>query len=132
MRSHVGQKVYVVNCNKFPGSPNFPMMYGAVEVFSQSAMVQYAQNSWKCGKQLPWASWGEDYYMTHCMDFIGVGRIGDFGILGDNMCTGANCADGGIASFHPFKSEGLWMQCWGKATAPPPKPGAPPAAPAYV
>jgi len=124
MRSHVGQKVYVVNCNKFPGSPNFPMMYGAVEVFSQSAMVQYAQNSWKCGKQLPWASWGEDYYMTHCMDFIGVGRIGDFGILGDNMCTGANCADGGIASFHPFKSEGLWMQCWGKATAPPPKPGA--------
>jgi len=118
MRPHIGETVYVVNCNKFPGSPNFPMMYGAVEIFSSSAMIQYSQLSWKCGQQLPWGSWGEDYYMTHCMDFIGVGRIGDFGVLGDNVCTGANCADGGIASFHPFKSEASWMQCWGQATVP--------------
>jgi len=118
MRPHLGQTVYVVNCNKFPGSPNFPMMYGAVEIFSQSAMIQYALNSWKCGQQLPWGAWGEDYYMTHCMDFIGVGRIGDFGVLGDNECTGANCADTYTASFHPFKDVGSWMQCWGQATAP--------------
>mmetsp|Transcript_37378 Transcript_37378/g.106051 ORF Transcript_37378/g.106051 Transcript_37378/m.106051 type:complete len:646 (+) Transcript_37378:40-1977(+) len=122
MRPHVGEKVYVVNCNKFPGSPNFPMMYGAVEIFSQSAMLQYASSSWKCGQQLPWASWGEDYYMTHCMDFIGVRRIADFGVLGDNVCTGANCADSYTASFHPFKNEAAWMQCWGQATAPPPTP----------
>merc|ERR1711972_695979 len=54
MRPHVGQKVYVVNCNKFPNSPNFPMMYGAVEVFSQSAMVQYALNS--CEDIADWAA----------------------------------------------------------------------------
>ena len=46
LRPRVGGKVFVVNCNKFPDSPNFPMMYGAVEVFSQAAMVQYALNSW--------------------------------------------------------------------------------------
>mmetsp|Transcript_13202 Transcript_13202/g.28887 ORF Transcript_13202/g.28887 Transcript_13202/m.28887 type:complete len:629 (+) Transcript_13202:65-1951(+) len=118
MAPHVGKNVYVVNCNKFPGSPNFPMMYGAVEIFSSAAMLAYASGSWKCGQQLPWGGWGEDYYMTHCMDFIGVGRIGDFGVLGDNMCTGANCADGGIASFHPFKDTDSWMQCWGQATVP--------------
>jgi len=116
MRPHVGANVYVVNCNKFPGSPNFPMMYGAVEIFSQVAMVSYAMNSWKCGQQLPWGTWGEDYYMTHCMDFIGVGRIGDFGVLGDNMCTGANCHDAWTGSFHPFKNVGVWMECWGQAT----------------
>jgi len=119
LKPHVGENVYVVNCNKFPGSPNFPMMYGAVEVFSSAAMLHYAEASWKCGTQLPWKAWGEDYYMTHCMDFVGVGRISDFGILGDNMCTGANCADVGVSSFHPFKTEASWMECWTKATAPP-------------
>jgi len=118
MKPHTGENVYVVNCNKFPGSPNFPMMYGAVEIFSNQAMIAYAMGSWRCGQQLPWASWGEDYYMTHCLDFLGVGRIGDFGVLGDNLCTGANCDDTYTASFHPFKDPALWMQCWGKATAP--------------
>merc|ERR1719334_1468227 len=96
MSAHVGQNAYVVNCNKVPGSPNFPMMFGAVEVFSRPAMAAYAAGSWKCGQQLPWGSWGEDYYMTHCMDFLGVGRIADFGVLGDNVCTGANCMDQGL------------------------------------
>mmetsp|Transcript_65126 Transcript_65126/g.167660 ORF Transcript_65126/g.167660 Transcript_65126/m.167660 type:complete len:764 (+) Transcript_65126:30-2321(+) len=116
MRPATGQNVYVVNCNKFPGSPNFPMMYGALEIFSLPAMAAYAQGSWKCGQQLPWHAWGEDFYMTHCMDFLGVGRIGDFGVLGDNMCTGANCGNAWTAAFHPFKSESGWMQCWGQAT----------------
>jgi len=122
MQQHNGGNLYVVNCNKVPGSPNFPMMFGAVEIFSQKAMVSYALSSWKCGKQLPWKAWGEDYYMTHCMDFIGVGRIGDFGVLGDNMCTGANCKDSYTASFHPFKDTNSWMQCWGQATMPAPAP----------
>jgi len=117
MRPHVGSNSYVVNCNKFPNSPNFPMMFGAVEIFSSQAMDAYARGSWKCGAQLPWKSWGEDYYMTHCLDFLGVGRIADFGVLGDNVCTGANCADQYKGSFHPFKSIDAWNQCWTQATA---------------
>jgi len=126
MRAHIGEHVYVVNCNKFPSSPNFPMMFGAVEVYSQSAMLTYADFSWKCGTQLPWKQWGEDYYMTHCLDFIGVGRISDFGIVGDNMCTGANCADTSVASFHPFKTEDAWHNCWETANGNPPPPPPPP------
>jgi len=117
MRPHVGCNAYVVNCNKFPGSPNFPMMYGAVEIFSNNAMNAYAMGSWKCGTQLPWKAWGEDYYMTHCLDYLGVGRIADFGVVGDNVCTGANCADTYKGSFHPFKSIDAWNQCWTQATA---------------
>jgi len=117
MRPHIGSNAYVVNCNKFPNSPNFPMMFGAVEVFSSQAMIAYAMGSWKCGRQLPWGAWGEDYYMTHCLDFLGVGRIADFGVLGDNVCTGANCGDGYTGSYHPFKGIDVWMKCWGQATA---------------
>lgn len=117
MKPHIGEKVYVVNCNKFPSSPNFPMMYGALEIFSHPAMVEYAQSSWRCGQELDWKAWGEDYFMTHCMDYIGVGRIGDFGVLGDNVCTGANCGDGWTAAYHPFKDIGTWSDCWGTATA---------------
>lgn len=99
------------------------MMYGALEVFSRPAMEAYAQGSWKCGKELPWKLWGEDYYMTHCMDFLHVGRIGDFSVLGDNMCLGANCGDAGTASFHPFKSNKAWQTCWDTANGkPPPQP----------
>jgi len=116
MKPHVGANAYVVNCNKFPNSPNFPMMFGAVEIFSNKAMTAYAYGSWKCGQQLPWHAWGEDYYMTHCLDFLGVGRIADFGTLGDNVCTGANCKDDYTGSFHPFKDQDSWFQCWNDAT----------------
>jgi len=128
MRPHLGANAYVVNCNKFPSSPNFPMMYGSVEIFSSAAMIAYADGSWQCGKDLPWKEWGEDYYMTHCLDYLGVGRISDFSVVGDNVCTGANCA-GGDASFHPFKTPDDWAGCWIQAV-PPPAPAEPAEEPA--
>merc|ERR1711972_632016 len=76
-KSHTMENVYVVNCNAFPDSPNLPMMYGSVEIFSFEAINTYAQRSGECledmGSML--GMWGEDYYMTHCLDHIGVGRI---------------------------------------------------------
>lgn len=116
MLPHIGEKVYVVNCNKYPDSPNFPMMYGSMEIFSHPAMLAYAESSWKCGKELPWAAWGEDYFMTKCMDYVGVDRIADFGVIADNVCTGANCADSYSGAFHPFKTVETWKECWATAT----------------
>jgi len=125
--AHVGSTAYVVNCNKFPGSPNFPMMYGAVEIFSRMAIERYGAGSGRCAAELPWQPWGEDYYMTHCMDHLGVARIEDFGALGDNMCLGARCSDGGVATFHPFKTQESWHRCWDIAVGgPAPQGDAPP------
>jgi len=115
MRPHIGENVYVVNCNKIPGSPNFPMMFGSVEIFSSAAMIAYSDGSWKCGQQLPWKGWGEDYYMTHCLDFLGVGRVNDFTVVGDNVCSGADCGDGDKGSYHPFKTVDAWKKCWDAA-----------------
>lgn len=125
LRDHVLENVYVVNCNKFPSSPNFPMMYGSVEIYSFLAIDTYAAKIDSCmddmGMMLP--QWGEDYFMTHCLDHIGVGRISDFVSVGDNVCTGGSCADGAFSAFHPFKDEASWQECWdevnGKAPPPP-------------
>jgi len=111
---HDMENVYVVNCNKFPSSPNFPMMYGSLEIYSWKAIQTYANSMSSCmtdmGMMIP--QWGEDYFMTHCLDHIGVGRISDFASVGDNVCLGANCGDQWVAAFHPFKSVDEWQSCW--------------------
>jgi hypothetical protein len=114
---HNGEKVYFVNCNAYPSSPNFPMMYGSLEVFSRLAMLAYSTGSGRCGSELPWKAWGEDYFMTHCLDMLGVGRVGDFTLIGDNVCAGADCAHGWTAAFHPFKTVESWTNCLNTALA---------------
>jgi len=114
-RQHVlkyaGQNVYVVNCNKYPDSNNFPMMYGPVEMFSKEAIETYRELGWHCASELDWSMWGEDYYLTHCMDHIHVTRVNDFELVGDNSCTGAVCSDSMSAAFHPFKDVKTWVDC---------------------
>jgi len=128
LASHILENVYVVNCNKFPSSPNFPMMYGSLEIYSWKAIQTYANGMGSCmsdmGAMIP--KWGEDYFMTHCLDHIGVGRIADFASVGDNVCTGANCGDEWVAAFHPFKSKNDWVNCWNTAHGLPLVPTPPP------
>mmetsp|Transcript_121515 Transcript_121515/g.349246 ORF Transcript_121515/g.349246 Transcript_121515/m.349246 type:complete len:597 (-) Transcript_121515:176-1966(-) len=111
--AHTGEKVYILNCNKFPSSPNFPMMFGSVEVFAFQAMLEYSRSHNACTDSMgQWLeSWGEDYYMGKCMDLIKVGRISDYSIVGDAVCTGADCNNPGVASFHPFKDWSAWSEC---------------------
>jgi len=106
---------YVKNCNKVPGDPDFPMMFGALEVFSRDALDTYYHNVETC-KQLPWRPWGEDFFMTKCLDSLGVYGLGDFEVLGDNLCLGAVCGDGLMAGYHPFKTIATWFDCWGQAS----------------
>jgi len=110
---HTGEKVYVLNCNKVPGSPNFPMMFGSVEIFSFQAMEAFSTGKEECKAQMgQWLeSWGEDYYMGKCMDLIHVGRINDFEVVGDSVCTGVDCNNPGTGAFHAFKSWGAWGLC---------------------
>lgn len=127
LSSHILENVYVVNCNKFPSSPNFPMMYGSVEIYSFLAIDTYERNVGQCfedmGMMMP--KWGEDYWMTHCLDHIGVGRISDFASVGDNVCTGGSCFDEYFSAFHPFKTVDSWQECWDQSHGlikPPPEP----------
>jgi len=94
LRGHLaaksGQNVYLANCDKrsqFPNSPDYPMMYGALEVLSRTALEAYLNGGEAhCKGALPqWQSWGEDLFMGHCMQVLGVQQVGDFSVLADKL-----------------------------------------------
>jgi hypothetical protein len=113
---------YVLNCNAYPDNPSFPMMYGSLEAFSRKAMKLYAVELWdECVNNMKWKDWGEDVFMVSCMNAMGVGKINDFKIIGDNKCTGnghsgADCGNPDLAAFHPFKDINSWIGCYQAAT----------------
>jgi len=108
------------------------MMYGSVEIFSKGAMMAYSEGIAKCAKILPWKDWGEDYFMTRCMDQIDVGRLEMFDLVGDNVCVGpgqsgtGDCSEGERAAFHPFKDIEEWNNCFNNAAGYHPETSAPP------
>mmetsp|Transcript_61714 Transcript_61714/g.155826 ORF Transcript_61714/g.155826 Transcript_61714/m.155826 type:complete len:601 (-) Transcript_61714:8-1810(-) len=109
--AHQGEKVFVINCYRSDGDTT----YGALEVFSLSAIQEWAVRAKEC--RTP-GDYGEDKYMTQCMDQLGVARFRDEGVLGDKLClTFTGCGAPGPAAFHPFKDLPAWEQCWHEANS---------------
>lgn len=104
---YVGETVYFANCGKYGGKP---LLYGALEVFSQAAMKAYAANKEEC-KRMDWQGWGEDYYMQECMDAMGVTSVLDSLQVADDRCLGSPCNDYLKVGFHPFKDVDSWKTC---------------------
>mmetsp|Transcript_46434 Transcript_46434/g.122667 ORF Transcript_46434/g.122667 Transcript_46434/m.122667 type:complete len:584 (-) Transcript_46434:429-2180(-) len=105
--AHNGEKVFVINCHRGD------MIYGALEVFSFSAIQEWSIRAKECNTP---NNYGEDKYMTQCMDHLGVARLRDESVLGDKLChTFSGCGMGWNAAFHPFKDVGSWTQCWNEA-----------------
>merc|ERR1719387_1647372 len=88
------------------------MMYGSLEIFSQLAIKAYYEGQESCTRDLDWQTWGEDYFMGHCLDHLGVTPLDDFSVISDGVCEGADCMDAKAAAFHPFKSADSWIVCW--------------------
>jgi len=118
LRSHLapytGKNVFIKNCMKYTG-PGWPMMFGSLEAFSHDAIETYFKGADRCEKELEWEAWGEDLFMGNCMTMLGTKSEFDGGIIGDNVCKGANCADGTTAVYHPFKSAEAWFKCYDEA-----------------
>jgi len=109
LTSHKGPgTVYIRNCGVNP----WIHLMGAIEVFSKPAMQKYFDEKWKCESQLSWGGWGEDYYMEHCMNHLGIEYVNDYKLLGQAGCEFAPCTDSWRAAFHPFKDPDSWWQCW--------------------
>jgi len=115
LRTHlagVSGATYIVNCNK-PGMSTGPMMFGSVEAITKAGIQKYFDSGDTCHKNY---QFGEDRWLTVCFEEIGVAATDDFGMVGDNVCTGGTCGDG-HAAFHPYKSAEKWMACWNAAHA---------------
>jgi len=103
--------LYVRNCQHNP----WIHFMGAIEVFSKPAMQKYFDEKWKCESQLPWGGWGEDYYMEHCMNHLGIKYVSDHKMLGQSGCEAFPCEDSWVAAFHPFKDTHSWWDCWNRS-----------------
>jgi hypothetical protein len=123
-REH-GPKRFVINCNAYPGHPDFPMIYGSVEIVSREAVVTYGQLRHECNDDLPWKDWGEDFWLTRCMDHLGIERVEDFQVVGDKRCLYPGlpdedgdisiCGDASRSAFHPLKEFSKWSECYDMA-----------------
>jgi hypothetical protein len=124
LRSHVKEhmgpdgktadRVFFMNCNRNfgAGDPDWSKLFGSLEIFSGSAVQTYYDKKDRCLNELDWHGWGEDFFMSHCMDMLGVGRVEDYYMLADNRCNGAPCTDTSKVSYHDFKDMGGWFWCW--------------------
>lgn len=137
VRSHVSGPagLYIRNCDKYPDIG----MLGSLEVLSVQAVETYAAGRARCQSELKWQGWGEDYYVEHCLDLLGVGFYEGYDTLDDMNChfpSNAPCNDAGMPAYHPFKAVGTYLACWQQAqiaahpptqapVAPPPPPPAP-------
>jgi len=100
----VGKSMFIVNC------PAWNMIYGALEVFSFAAMQTWSEQGHTCNSP---DDFGEDKYMTQCMDHLQVMRVADWGVVGDKLCgTFTDCKALSNAAFHPFKDTWSWDDCW--------------------
>jgi hypothetical protein len=112
----VGSNIYVPNCDlsdQFPGSTDYPMMYGALEVLSKDAVKSYSKGAEDCKGQFPWNEWGEDLYLGHCLQLNGVEQRTNLGLVADKSCKDQpeGCLIAEHAAFHYFKSVDGWLEC---------------------
>jgi len=103
-----GGNLFVMNCDKY----HKIALYGSLEIFSLRAFDTYLKGTQSCQKDLPCHGWGEDYFMSHCMDMLKVGRLHDFTLIGDKRCHYAPCTDISKVVYHDYKNLTDWMKCW--------------------
>lgn len=107
VQHYVNEDMFVINC--MVGD----MIYGALEVFSYQAIKQWMMRKDECNDA---NVFGEDKYMTLCMDTLGAVRVHDTSIMGDKLCgTFSDCSNGGNAAFHPFKDAASFNECFDAA-----------------
>jgi len=100
---YVDENMFVINCHVGD------MIYGALEVFSFRAIREWKNRRGECNTP---NNFGEDKYMTQCMDHLGVSRVHDETVMGDKLCgTFSDCGNGRNAAFHPFKDVGSFTEC---------------------
>jgi len=112
----VGSNVYVPNCDLtdlYPGTVDYPMMYGSLEVLSKDALKAYGKGAEGCKGQLPITQWGEDLYLGHCLQLIGVEQRTNLGLVADKSCRDQpeGCFIAEHAAFHYYKSADAWLEC---------------------
>jgi len=112
MKEHKGKPIYTTDC-RYWGGDEVGNLFGSIEVLSKQAVGAYKGKRQMC-KDLDWQGWGEDYWLQHCMDAIGVGGVIIADWVTDQTCplVTADCSDSNLIAVHPKKDAGEWWECW--------------------
>lgn len=119
--------VYLVNCKQWYS------LQGPLEMFSRAAAAKFFSGFENCQATLNWRDWGEDWFMQHCLDHLGVQEREGFNLLNDGYCQseyghtghdyneevkmhGTTCVDGKPA-YHPYKTTVALRTCILQAAA---------------
>jgi len=102
-------------------------LHGPIEVFSKNAVKIWSEQMGHCREHFHRQCggsclWGEDKFIDQCLwKVLKSRRIDDFRIMLEDHCNHppnwASCTDRVVASFHPFKSESAYHDCWSRAVA---------------
>jgi len=110
VQSHMDRPTFIITCTK-PGMK--PIMFGALEAISKTALDMYFDRRYEC-EGLHTDEWGEDRWMSNCLEYLGAPGEEDFSMVSDGVCAGVFCGSG-AAAFHPFKDAGAWQGCYWQA-----------------
>lgn len=109
---------YFLNCGLWRS------LQGPLEIASRGASRTFLAGVGTCLGVLDWKSWGEDWFVQHCMDELGVQAQAGYDMLDDMWCDpayshvveaqGPTCNDG-RAAFHPYKSVDSMRKCLDEA-----------------
>lgn len=108
VRPYTGQPTFFLTC-ALPGMPT--MMFGALEAISKQAMERYYESGYGCRNNFPVDAWGEDRWLSACLQSIGAPGIEEFGLVSDALCHGLDC-NSGAPAFHPLKGANEWQGCY--------------------
>jgi len=105
--------VFFRTCNVHPKNPDYPMMLGALEAISRKALDTFFRDGDQCQHWLPMADYGEDLFITKCLQRLDVSALDDYSLVGDDRCDRSlACWDHTFAAFHAFKNVVDWVKCW--------------------
>lgn len=92
-------------------------LHGPIEVLSRDALRLFSKKVGHC-EVLRKHPWGEDKYLDHCLQRLGVRRVMAYELLDETACgkTPVHCASPNVG-FHPFKDIQSYFDCWGLAAA---------------
>jgi hypothetical protein len=113
--------LYLVNCRQWYS------LQGPLEIFSKPAADKFFEGLGTCQSTLDWRQWGEDWFVSRCMDLLKVQKREGFGLLDDMYCSspygdtghtylqeiqtkGAVCDDGRPA-YHAYKTVANLTRC---------------------
>lgn len=90
-------------------------LHGPIEVLSREAVATYIANLNSC-ESIRREPFGEDKYLRRCLDKLGVQKVDEFTLLEEQNCgqLPVVCTDPAV-TFHPFKGEKGYFDCWSRA-----------------